>query len=79
MIIQVLLCIYYLKNKSDATIALEKFLSDSAPYGTVKCLCSDNGGGYTSNAFESVLIANKIRQNKSCPNSPHQNGTAECS
>ena len=69
--------IYFLKNKSDAVAALEKFLADSAPYGTVKCLRSDNGGEYVSNSFESVLMKNKIRHEKSCPNSPHQNGTAE--
>ena len=35
--------VYFLKAKSDAIQATEKFLADIAPYGTVKCIQSDNG------------------------------------
>ena len=35
--------VYFLKNKSDAVRATEQFLADTAPYGTVKRLRSDNG------------------------------------
>ena len=35
---------YFLKRKSDATKALEKFLADSAPCGNVKRMRLDNGG-----------------------------------
>ena len=69
--------VYFMKNKSDATLATKKFLSDSAPYGSVKCIRSDNGGEYTGDAFQSLLRDRGIRHETSCPHSPHQNGTAE--
>lgn len=47
--------VYFLKNKSDTTLATEKFLADCAPYGRVKCIRSDNGTEYTGNAFQSLL------------------------
>ena len=71
---------YFLQQKSDAVKALKKFIADVAPYGKVKHLCrlrSDNGGEYISQAFEEVLIENKIRHEFSAPYTPHQNGTAE--
>ena len=67
----------FLKNKSDARKATEKFLEDVVPYGIVKCMRSDGGGEYISKEFESLLLKNGIRHDTSCPNSPHQNGTAE--
>ena len=36
--------IYFLRQKSDAVEATEKFLADAAPYGKVRWLRSDNGG-----------------------------------
>lgn len=30
--------VYFLKNKSDPSMATEKFLADCAPYGSVKCI-----------------------------------------
>ena len=69
--------IYFLRNKSDTIQATEKFLADSAPYGNVKCIRSDNGGEYTSSDFESLLRRKQIRHDTSAPHSPHQNGTAE--
>ena len=84
--------VYFLKQKYDATKALEKFLSDVAPYGkvkrlnfrhvtsdgnVVKRLRTDNGGEFISHEFEEVLIRNQIRHEFCAPYSPHQNGTAE--
>ena len=69
--------VYFLKNKSDTVVAAEKFLADSAPFGKVKCIRSDNGTGFTSQAFRSLLRKNRIRHDMSAPYSPHQNGTAE--
>ena len=72
---------YFLKQKSDATKALEKFLCDVAPYGEINNMItrfrSDNGTEFTSKDFENVLIKHKIRHEFSAPYSPHQNGTAE--
>ena len=73
--------VYFLKQKSDATTALEKFLCDIAPYGKVNYVTTrfrtDNGGEYIAKDFEKTLIANNIRHEFSAPYSPHQNGTAE--
>jgi len=69
--------VYFLRNKSDTVAATERFLADSAPYGKVKCMRSDNGGEFTSVNFEALLRRNRIRHDTSAPYSPHQNGTAE--
>ena len=69
--------LYLLKNKNDSSKALETFLSDVAPFGTVKCLRSDNGTEFTGEEFESVLRRNCIKHEFSAPSSPHQNGTVE--
>lgn len=68
---------YFLKAKSDTTKATERFLADTAPYGSVKCIRSDNGTEYTSKEFQELLNKNGIRHETSAPYSPHQNGTAE--
>jgi len=57
--------------------ATERFLADSAQFGKVKCLRSDNGSEYTSEAFKSFLKRHCIRRDTSAPYCPHQNGTAE--
>ena len=69
--------VYFLKNKSDTLEATERFLADSAPFGEIKCLRSDNGSEYTSRAYEALLRKHRIRHETSAPYSPHQNGTAE--
>ena len=69
-----LVFVYFLKSKSDAVTATEKFLADS---GNIKCIRSDNGTEFTCKAFKSLLRKNRIRHEKSAPYSPHQNGTAE--
>ena len=69
--------VYFLKNKSDAITAMKQFLADTAPFGTVKRLRSDNGGEYVSDQFKSLLLDNHIKHELTAPYSPHQNGTAE--
>ena len=39
--------VYFLKNKSDTVQATERFLADTAPYGKVKRIRSDNGTEFT--------------------------------
>ncbi len=68
---------YFMKKKSDTTLAFQMFLADVRPYGEVKCVRSDNGGEFISNSFKSCLLKNKIKHELSAPYSPHQNGTAE--
>ena len=69
--------VYFLKHKDDAPKAFEQFLADTASYGTVTRLRCDNGGEFSSAIFRDIATKNKIRQEFSCPNSPHQNGSAE--
>ena len=61
--------VYFLKQKSDTLEATEKFLSDTAPFGKIKRLRSDNGSEFTSK--------NAIKHEMSTLYSPHQNGTVE--
>ena len=69
--------VYFLKTKDAATDALERYLADTAPYGTVLHLHTDNGGEYISQRFKEVLIRHKIKHSTTAPFSPHQNGKAE--
>ena len=68
--------VYFLKKKSDASKALQKFLAESAPFGTITKMRSDGGGEFESD-FHNNLIKNKIHHEESAPYSPHQNGTVE--
>ncbi|CAB4016811.1 Retrovirus-related Pol poly from transposon TNT 1-94 [Paramuricea clavata] len=69
--------VYFLRNKTDTLLATEKFLADCAPYGQVKCLRSDNDTEFMNGDFQDLLRKRAIKHETSCPNSPHQNGTAE--
>jgi len=69
--------VYLLKNRSDAVIALKRFLADTAPYGRVKCIRTDNALEFTGGEFEHVLSERGVKHEFSSPYAPHQNGTAE--
>ena len=69
--------VYFLKNKSGAVAAMERFIADSSPYGNMKRFRRDNAREFTSDEFNSILVKNRIKSELSCPYSPHQNGTAE--
>lgn len=68
--------VYFLKFKSDAMQATERFLADIAPYGEVKCIRSENGTEYTNRDFPALLTKNRIKHKMSAPYSPYQNDTA---
>ena len=72
-----LFVVYFLKQKSDSIAATEKFLADTAPYGSVKRLRTDNGTEFSNSEFRTLLIKNRIKHEFSSPYSPHQNGTVE--
>ena len=69
--------VYFLKQKSDTLEATQKFLADTAPFGKIKRLRSDNGGEFVSKEFKSLLRRNTIKRETSALHSPHQNGTVE--
>ena len=69
--------VYFLKLKSDTTVATERFLADTAPYGSIRRIRSDNGTEFTCKEFRSLLIRNQIKHETSAPYSPHQNGTVK--
>ena len=52
--------VYFLKCKNDASLALEKFIADIAPFGKIKCLKSDNGGEFVS----LIIVINQIISQK---------------
>jgi len=60
-----MICVYFLKNKSDAVAATKHVLADVAPYGTVNYLRSDNGTEYMLLCDE-----NHIKYKLSAPYSP---------
>ena len=53
------------------------FLADTAPYGKIKCIRSDNGTEFPGKHYQALLSKNGIRHETSAPYSPYQNGTAE--
>ncbi len=81
--------VYFIKRKSDATKALQKFLADTSPYGKVEVLQNtmpegevkkmrtDGGGEYMGKEFTDVLLKHSIKHETSAPYSSHQNGIAE--
>ena len=66
----------YAMSFTDSVQATERFLADSAPYGKVRCIRSDNGTEYINREFKALLTRNGIKHETSAPYSPHQNGTA---
>ena len=75
--------VYFLKQKSDTLEATEKFLSDTAPFGKIKRLRSDNGSEFTSKNFKSLLRKNakKTRNERSVFPAPKWHsgkGLAKC-
>ena len=72
-----LIVTYTLKNKSDVLKVFKKFMADSSTNGNSKYVRTNQGTEFTSVAFNSVLIKNKINHQKTSPYSTHQNGTIE--
>jgi transposase InsO family protein len=71
--------VYSLRLKSEV---LERFkewkaLVENQSGHKVKVLRSDNGGEYTSKAFDEFLRTHGIARNTSAPYTPQQNGVAE--
>ncbi|KAH9124036.1 hypothetical protein AeMF1_005125, partial [Aphanomyces euteiches] len=71
--------VYFLKHKWEALQHLQAFTAFCRTQFNrqVRCLRSDNGGEYISHAFSTFLIENGIRQEKTVPHTPQQNGVSE--
>ncbi|KMQ81820.1 retrovirus-related pol polyprotein from transposon tnt 1-94 [Lasius niger] len=71
--------VYFLKNKSEVPDIFEVFkaMVEKENGQTIKCLCSDNGGEYSSTRYEEFLKKNGIKHQKTVPYTPQQYGTAE--
>ena len=69
----------FLHKKSDAFMEFKgwKVEVESQSSYKVKCLRTDNGGEFTSNAFEEYLKRHGIRHEVTNPDTPEQNGKAE--
>lgn len=70
--------VYILKAKSDTVKAtLLKFIADTAPYETMRCVRLDNATQFMAKEFHSLLSRSRIRHETSARYSSHQNWTAE--
>jgi len=69
-----------LKHKSDVFDVFKKWLAqvENESGQKLKCLKSDNGGEYYDGRFEELCASRGIRNVKTVPKNPHQNGVAEC-
>ena len=68
--------IYFLAKKSDASRALERFLSDTRPVGSVEIIRMD-GGTEWKGEFERICDQERIRREVVPPSSAQYNGCAE--
>ncbi|CAA0837791.1 Uncharacterized mitochondrial protein AtMg00300, partial [Striga hermonthica] len=71
--------VYFLKRKSEAfdTFRRWRALVEKETGLEVKCLRSDNGGEYNSEAIKEYCADHGIRMQKTVPGTPQQNGIAE--
>jgi len=69
--------IYLLARKNEVASKLDEFFNYAEAHGRTRLLRSDNGGEYTSDALQQVLIKRGIRHVPSVPYTPEHNGVAE--
>ena len=71
--------IYFLKYKSEVFSMFKKFLMyvENQFQTSIRILRSDSGGEYMSHEFHEFLQQKGILSQRSCPNTPQQNGVAE--
>ena len=68
--------IYFLHAKSEVFATFKIFLAyvENHFSTSIKTLCTDSGGEYVSNEFQTFLQNKGIISQKSCPYTPQQNG-----
>ena len=71
--------VYLLKEKSQVFDVFKKFhfLITNEAQLTFGTITTDNGGEYTSHAFETYLQENGIKHQTTIPYNPQQNGVVE--
>ncbi|WJX59082.1 poly(A)-specific ribonuclease [Trifolium repens] len=71
--------IYFLCAKSEVFSMFKKFLTyvETQFHANIQIFRSDSGGEYMSNEFQEFLQQKGILSQRSCPNTPQQNGMAE--
>ena len=71
--------IYYIKQKSEATACMKKFLGQMQRKTrcAIKVLRSNRGGKYTGGEFQRLLNDNNIKHELTCAYTPEQNGAIE--
>jgi transposase InsO family protein len=70
--------IYCIKQKSDVTSAIKRFLAEVEAAGHVgKQFSCDNGGEFKNKEVSNILHEKGIRQVFTMPYTPQQNGSSE--
>jgi hypothetical protein len=71
--------IYCIRKKSDVfdTFNKWKYLVENETRKRLKCLRSDNGGGYCSKEFDDYCLYHAIHREKTVPGTPQENGVSE--
>ncbi|GKV52289.1 hypothetical protein SLEP1_g58877 [Rubroshorea leprosula] len=71
--------VYFVKEKSEVFLKFQEFKEtiERALERKIKQLRTDNGGEFTSDAFNSFCRSEGIRRELSCAYTPQQNGVAE--
>ena len=74
-----LMWVSMLKSKSDAVTELKRFkaLAEAEQDTRIKCLRSNRGGEFTSEAFTDFCIAHGVKRQLTAPYSPQENGVVE--
>ncbi|KAE8732211.1 tir-nbs resistance protein [Hibiscus syriacus] len=71
--------VFFMKEKFDSFSKFKEFreLAEGEVGKKIYCLCTDNGGEYSSNEFYQYLRECRIRHQYTCANTTQQNGVAE--
>ena len=74
------LWVYFLKTKHEVFQHFQEFhaMVERETGKKLKCLRTDNGGEYTSNAFEAYCASRGIQHETTVPGTPQQNEPHYC-
>ena len=71
--------VYFMTEKSETFSKFKEFkeMTEVEVDKRIRCLCTDNGGEYTSDEFFYFLRECRVRHQFTCANTPQQNSVAE--